>query len=227
MCGRFTLTSTNEALMQRFGVALEAGLQPRYNIAPGQQSVILTARPQRQASLARFGIDGPQGKMLINARSETIAEKPTFRGAFAARRCLVPASGWFEWQEKNPQGKHPWYICLTDQRVMGLAGLLFADQQGGDQFVIVTAAADGHLAKLHHRTPLVLPASGWSDWLSGPASAASQLLASPAARYFDAWPVSHAVGKVANDHADLIMPAKQEDTDLFARTSEAGTSEAG
>ena len=198
--------------MQRFGVALEGGPGPRYNIAPGQQTIIITARPQRQASLARFGMDGPQGKMLINARSETVAEKPTFRAAFAASRCVIPASGWFEWQEKRP-----WYISLQDQRVMGLAGLLFADHKGGEQFVIVTTAADGHLAELHHRTPLVLPAGGWSDWLSGPAPAASQLLASPPARYFEAWPVSPAVGKVANDHAGLIAPVSQEETDLFTR----------
>ena len=221
MCGRYTLTSTNETLMQRFGVALKEGLTPRYNIAPGQQSVILAAQPQRQARLARFGMDGPHGKMLINARSETVADKPTFRDAFAASRCLIPASGWFEWQEKQSQekqsrSKEPWYICLTDQRVMGLAGLLFADRQCGTQFVIITTAADGQLADLHHRTPLVLPASGWSDWLSGSVSAASRLLVSPPARYFKAWPVSRAVGKVANDHAGLIEPAAGPETDLFA-----------
>ena len=124
MCGRFTLTTTADELHRRFGVHVMETLAPRWNIAPSQASLILIQSGlELSAKQAEFGLKaGPDGKRLINARAETVQEKPTFRQAYTASRCLVPASGWYEWAGK---GK-PFHVQLTDARVMAFAGLYFA-----------------------------------------------------------------------------------------------------
>ena len=209
MCGRFTLTTTNDELMQRFGVYITENLQKRWNIAPGQTSLVITADTganNPSGFQAVFGTDMPQtGKRLINARLETVEEKPTFRQAFQATRCLVPANGWFEWAAP----KKPYYIQITDGRVMAFAGLLLRDLTGksdAPHFVIMTGAAEGHLEKLHHRTPLVLPQGCWRDWLCGDVAAARGCLIPPRSTFFTAHGVSNDVGKVANDHEGLVRP---------------------
>ena len=157
MCGRFTVTATPHELLSRFGVAINSNLAPRWNVAPSQKSPIITANGiTRDMVMAQFGLDGIIAqKTLINARSETIAEKPTFRQAFQTSRCLVVASGWYEWQAKNK----PYHIQLNDGRVMAFAGLHY--QVGNHaRFVIVTSAATGKLADIHHPvsyTHLTLP----------------------------------------------------------------------
>ena len=209
MCGRFTLTTTNDELMHRFGLKLEQNLRPRYNIAPTQNSLVLRAGHQAYLPvMAHFGLSGQiAGKTLINARSETVAEKPTFADAFRQNRCLVLADGWYEWDA----ARTPYHIHLKDRRVMALAGLLFR-RDNESHFVIVTAAAQGKMAAMHHRTPLVLPKQAWWPWLAAPASEAQQVMKPPSDAYFDWFEVGKAVGKVANDTPDLMQPA---DTDLF------------
>ena len=209
MCGRFTLTTTNDELMQRFGVYITENLQKRWNIAPGQTSLVITADTganNPSGFQAVFGTDMPKtGKRLINARLETVEEKPTFRQAFQATRCLVPANGWFAWAAP----KKPYYIQITDGRVMAFAGLLLRDLTGksdAPHFVIMTGAAEGHLEKLHHRTPLVLPQGCWRDWLCGDVAAARGCLIPPRSTFFTAHGVSNDVGKVANDHEGLVRP---------------------
>lgn len=209
MCGRFTLTTTNDELMHRFGLKLEQNLRPRYNIAPTQNSLVLRAGHQAYLPvMAHFGLTGQiEGKTLINARSETVAEKPTFADAFRRNRCLVLADGWYEWDA----ARTPYHIHLKDRRVMALAGLLFR-RDNETHFVIVTAAAQGEMANMHHRTPLVLPKQAWWPWLTAPASDVVPLMQPPSDAYFDWFEVDKAVGKVANDTPDLMQPAN---TDLF------------
>src|SRR5262245_10994329 len=129
MCGRFTLTSTPEALAERFGLESPPSAAPRFNIAPGQQVLAVRARGDgtRRAEALRWGLVPPwsspgQGPPLINARSETAAERPAFRDAFRARRCIVPASGFYEWADLGGY-RQPYWIARPDGAYFGIAGL--------------------------------------------------------------------------------------------------------
>ena len=218
MCGRFTVTATPHELLNRFGVAINSNLAPRWNVAPSQLSpIIVSSGMTNDMEMARFGLDGVvQNKSLINARCETITQKPTFTNAFETQRCLIVASGWYEWQAK---GK-PYHIQLNDGRVMAFAGLYF-QKTNGRHFVIVTSEATGDLAKIHHRTPHVLPARDWQAWLQGSSDTAQSLLTPIDSRHFNAYRVSPDVGNVRHDHAGLTAPFQPaEDTpaqaDLFS-----------
>ena len=209
MCGRFASTATPEELMRRFGVIITENLRPRWNVAPSQSAtVIIRDGLHTKAISAKWGLGhaGGNKSMLINARMETANEKPTFSGAFLHSRCIVVASGWYEWSAP----KTPWHIQLCDGEVMAMAGLLF---RGGSQsrFVIVTSAADGELAEIHHRQPLVLGAGDEENWLNGSADQASALCKVTPASRFNWYRVSPDVGKVAVDHPDLITPLKGDE----------------
>ena len=218
MCGRFTVTATADELLNRFGVVINSNLKPRWNVAPSQKSPVIRANGfARDCHMAHFGLEGIIAhKTLINARSETISEKPTFQKAFQTSRCLVIASGWYEWKQKQT----PYHIQLTDGRVMAFAGLLF--QKGAQShFVIVTSAATGALADIHHRTPHVLPANQWDIWLSGTTEEAKQTFQPVPSDYFNAYRVHPEVGNVKSDHAGLTEPyiappePPKEQADLF------------
>ena len=223
MCGRFSLTATNDELNQRFGLVLAQNLRPRWNVAPSQNSLILKSDGLAMtAYMAQFGFSSLKtGKRLINARSETIAEKPSFAPLLAGQRCLVIASGWFEWSAP----KVPWHIQLADGRVMAMAGLYRADKKGTpSEFVIATTAADGRLSALHHRCPAVLPASQWSSWLHGDIPQAVKCLTPPQAEFFNSYRVHPEVGAVASDHAGLVAPYEDHPSQPHAAPSHsAGT----
>ena len=209
MCGRFTSTATPEELMRRFGVIITENLRPRWNVAPSQSATVITRDGLRASAIsAKWGLRHARGNksMLINARMETANEKPTFSGAFLHSRCIVVASGWYEWSAP----KTPWHIQLCDGEVMAMAGLLF---RGGSQsrFVIVTSAADGELAEIHHRQPLVLGAGDEENWLNGSADQASALCKVTPASRFKWYRVSPDVGKVAVYHPDQITPLKGDE----------------
>ena len=195
--------------MRRFGVIITENLRPRWNVAPSQSAtVIVRDGLHTEAINAKWGLlhAGGNKRMLINARMETANEKPTFSGAFLHSRCIVVASGWYEWSAP----KTPWHIQLCDGEVMAMAGLLF---RGGSQsrFMIVTSAADGELAEIHHRQPLVLGAGDEENWLNGSADQASALCKVTPASRFNWYRVSPDVGKVAVDHPDLITPLKGDE----------------
>ena len=160
--------------MRKFGVTILQNLQPRWNLAPSQQALVISRNGlQNEAMMAQWGMPPASAKhsFLINARSETVQDKPTFREAFHHRRCLVVASGWYEWSAL----KTPWHIQLYDGGVMAFGGLLYgqADQQ---RFVILTTAADAGLADIHHRAPLTLAPEDYDVWMAGDAETASRLL---------------------------------------------------
>ena len=205
MCGRFSLTTTNDEMRKRFGVVLTQNLRPRWNIAPTHETLILKSDGLSVLpSMASFGfVPRQHTKMIINARSETISEKPSFSSHLESRRCLVIASGWYEWTTD----KKPYHVQLADGRVMAMAGLYRPAQRNQpEQFVVVTTAADGNLAEIHHRSPAVLPKTAWSGWLSAPVHEALKLLSPPPAPYFNFYPVSSAVGRVSNDYPELVAP---------------------
>ena len=226
MCGRFSSTASPEELMRLFGVTVLENLQPRWNVAPSQSALVIRQSGlQAEAVSACWGLPPVrQGRsLLINARMETVTEKPTFRDAFATRRCIIPASGWYEWS--NP--KTPWHVQLADGGVMGFAGLMLRSggsntRLDGDRFVVMTSAADGDLASIHHRQPLVLPEESWQTWLTGDAGAVQALCVARPADAFNWYRVAPAVGRVAEDHPGLVTPL--DDAALAAEAATASDS---
>lgn len=204
MCGRFTSTASPEELMRLFGVTVMENLQPRWNVAPSQAALVVSQTGlQPETGSANWGLPpaGEGRSFLINARMETVTEKPTFRDAFATRRCLVVASGWYEWSAP----KTPWHVQLADGGVMAFGGLLLR-RGGEDRFVIMTSAANGDLAAIHHRQPLVLPQDAWPGWLTGSAAQAESLCVAAPSNWFNWYRVGPAVGRVAEDHPELVTP---------------------
>jgi len=229
MCGRYAFFTPIEAVARLFG-AVEYpadGLAPRYNIAPTQQVPVVRwsashdrdaeTPPLRVLSLARWGLvpswakDPAIGNRMINARGETASEKPAFRAAFRQRRCLVPADGFFEWQ-KSGSGKQPWFIRAADGQPMAFAGLWETwSPAGGEPMhscTIITTAANGFMRPLHDRMPVILDAAGREAWLDRAASndVLEPLLAPAPDDALEAWPVSRAVNRPANDDAELLEP---------------------
>ncbi len=205
--------------------------RPRYNIAPTDMVPVVRVRPghdgepdRRLLTLARWGLvpfwakDPSAGSRMFNARADSLTVKPAFRKAFATRRALLPASGYYEWRKPAAGapakiGKQPFYITPADGSVMAFAGLWeFWRSPDGRPLVsasIITTDAVGDLAAIHDRMPLILPASDWADWLDPAADAAdvSPLLAAPSVELLaglELRPVGTRVGNVRNDDAGLI-----------------------
>ena len=190
--------------MRRFGVIITGNLRPRWNVAPSQSATVIIRDGLRtQAISAKWGLQHTGGNktMLINARMETANEKPTFSHAFLHSRCIVAASGWYEWSAP----KTPWHIKLCNGGVLSMAGLFFC-LGGQTRFVILTSAADQKLKKIHHRQPLVLGAGDEENWLNGSADQAAALCKIAPASWFNWYRVSPDVGKVALDHPELVTP---------------------
>ena len=208
MCGRFTSTASPEELMRKFGVTILQNLRPKWNISPSQQALIIARNgPQNEAVMARWGLlpASIKHRLLINARAETVTEKPTFRDAFHHRRCLVVASGWYEWSAP----KKPWHLQLCDGGVMAFGGLLFGPPEQL-RFVIMTTRADAGLADIHHRAPLVLSANSFEAWLGSDVSATAPLIHPAPATWFNWHRVGPEVGKVSQDQPALVAPLPDE-----------------
>ena len=208
MCGRFTSTETPDKLMHRFGVIITKNLRPRWNVAPSQSATVIIRDGLHNAAIsAEWGLRPPGGTntMLINARMETANGKPTFSDAFLHSRCIVVASGWYEWSAS----KTPWYVQLCDGGAIAFGGLLFGlpEQQ---RFVIITTRADAGLADIHHRAPLVLAANNFDAWVGSDVSAAAALLRPAPATWFNWYRVGAEVGKVSQDHHTLMTPLTEE-----------------
>lgn len=204
MCGRFTCTASPEELMRQFGVRILGNLQPRWNVAPGQSALVIQQSGlHAEAVHAKWGLPpaSSEKRFLINARIETVTTKPTFRNAFAARRCLVTATGWYEWSAP----RQPWHIQLCDGGLMAFGGLLFVRGRK-THFVVMTSAAGGELRTIHYRQPLVLPRSSWHGWLTGDGRTAEQYLKIAPTCHFNWYRVGPAVGKTAEDHPRLVTP---------------------
>ena len=230
MCGRYAGAAGVPDLLERF--AAEPGsdvvLPPRYNIAPTQDVHVVVAGPdgRRRLDVARWGLvppwaDDPAiGSRLINARLETITEKPAFRAAFAARRCLVPADGYYEWYAA--EDRQPYLIHPPDGSGLAFAGITesWTDRRTGrllTTVAIITTASAGPAARLHDRMPVLVPPEHWDDWLdpglADPAALAARLAA--VEPELDAHPVSRAVGDVRNDGPHLLRPEPVTQPALF------------
>lgn len=225
MCGRFTLALSPEdvAKLLELNRTLDAelGLGPRWNVAPGQE-ILAALRPAPDAATEprrlRWGLvpawarDPAVGHRMLNARSETVREKPAFRSAFRARRCLIPADGFYEWKREGGR-KQPWLFRLKDDPGFALAGLwerwLGPDGELLDSCTLLTTTPNELMAPIHDRMPVILAPEHRADWLAAAPEAADSLHALlrpfPAAA-MTAWPVSTLVNSPRNDGPELVRP---------------------
>ena len=217
MCGRFTLAIDPQELAQAFDLAEAPDeFPPRYNIAPSQPIAAILKHPddpERHFHLLKWGLipswskDPSIGNRMINARGETVSEKPSFRAAFKRRRCLIPATGFYEWQ-KHQGGKQPFYICLQNQQPFAFAGL-WETWQDISTATIITTSANQQLEPIHNRMPVILNSEDYDTWLDPESqdTADLQSLLKPfPAEAIEAYPVSTHVNKPANDSPECIAP---------------------
>lgn len=229
MCGRYVITSAPEALRRLFAYGEQPNFPPRHNVAPTQPvPVVILENGVRQFKLMRWGFlpswvkDPRKFALVINARAETILEKPSFRNAVRRRRCLLPADGYYEWQASSTR-KRPFYIRRRDGRPIGFAGVAetWAGPNGEevDTVAIVTAAAPAEMALLHDRVPVTIEPRDFDLWLDGDAvnaELAMAMMVAPPPGTFVWHEVSTAVNRVANDSPDLIRPFSAEDAEAEA-----------
>ena len=219
MCGRFAFTISAEVFAETFGVSVPPILEHRYNIAPTQQVLIIRKGAEgRSLANARWGLvpnwakDISIGNKMINARSETVHEKPAFRQAIKTRRCIVPASGFYEWVAK-PNGKFPYYISMGDGSPLPLAGIWESWKSSEGNLIescsILTTTANDLMAPIHDRMPVILRPEEFDFWLDRTVTDQVKLqrLFQPyPAVLMTAWPVSRLVNSPANDSSDCIKP---------------------
>jgi putative SOS response-associated peptidase YedK len=223
MCGRFVITSAPEALRRLFGYIDQPNFPPRYNVAPTQPvPVVIIGNRARQFRLMRWGfipawVKDPRGfALLINARAETVLDKPAFKNAIRRRRCLIPADGYYEWSQAEAR-KRPYFIHARDGQPFGFAGLaetwIGPNGEELDTVAILTTAASADLAVLHPRVPVTIARSDFDRWLdcaNDEVDAAMALLTAPDEGEFAWHEVSTRVNRTANDDAQLILPISPE-----------------
>ncbi len=215
MCGRFSLTQpldTLAAFFELYELFQKPNLQPRWNIAPTQKSaVVRNTAGRRDIALLRWGFAGPNNAPLINARSETATQKPTFAEAFAQRRCLIPADSFYEWQAiEGQKTKQPWRIGLKGGEMMAFAGLWQEEAAFGNEdcFTILTTAANDYLAPLHERMPVILPREQFGLWLdpATPRPILQRLMQSYPAEAMARYRVTPVVNGVKVDGPECFAP---------------------
>lgn len=240
MCGRYL--SPDEAAIERAWNLKRAGspFGRRYNAAPTLRLPVVRAAldGDRELALLRWGLipswakDPAMGAKMINARAETVAEKPAFRSAFRRRRCIVPMLGFYEWQ-KTPCGKIPHFIHPLNSELFAVAGLYeWWPGRGGSEpiesYTIVTAEANEMMAKLHDRMPVILRETDYDAWLdpkNDEAGALKSLLKPYPAEEMHAYPVSTRVNNVTNDDESLIQKPDQTGTVFIPAQSDGGIDE--
>jgi len=220
MCGRFTLRTPPDQLQAHFGLAETPTLVPRYNIAPGQPVAVVRVRGgARHLDLMRWGLipgwakDPNPRYRMINARAETLAERPAYRAAYRYRRCLVPADGFYEWQPREGGPKQPWFFHRPDDSPFGIAGL-WEHWQGADgseieSVVLITVPANRRIARLHDRMPAILPRDAYEVWLDPHRQQSREMdaLLRPAPEsLLEGYPVSPKVNRPDHEGPELIAP---------------------
>ncbi len=214
MCGRFAFYSPSEATAALFGVDGALAVEPRYNIAPTQFVAAIrdNEEQQRELVMLRWGLvpfwakDPAIGNRMINARAETVAEKPSYRAAFKHRRCVVLADGFYEWHRVGDV-KIPHFISLASSEPFALAGLweTWKDKDSGETLqttTLITTAANDFMQPLHHRMPVILETESANEWLSG----SNEFLPDAAEKTpaLRAWPVDRRVNNARNQGEELI-----------------------
>jgi putative SOS response-associated peptidase YedK len=246
MCGRYASSRRPEDLVEEFEVVdsrVPAPLEPDYNVAPTKEVYAVVERPpskespeppERQLRVLTWGLvpswakDPTIGNRMINARMETVAEKPAYKRAFAARRCLLPADGYFEWyptEHKTASGrprKQPFFIRPADHGVLAMAGLYeiwrdpTKDDDDPDRFrwtcTVLTTNAEDSLGHIHDRMPMLVERDRWADWLDPRRTGDTSLLVPAAPGRLEAYPVSTLVSNVRNNGPELVEPLPLEES---------------
>jgi putative SOS response-associated peptidase YedK len=220
MCGRYTLRTPDDSLVERFKIdEYPSSILPSYNIAPTQEvAAVVEEDEERKLELLRWGLipswakDPEIGSRMINARGETVSETPSFRKAFKARRCLILADGFYEWQ-KIDNGKQPYHVRMKDASPFAFAGLWEiwnGDEDGIRTCAIITTEPNDLMSEIHHRMPVILHPDDYEMWLDpsfeekGPLSA----LLKPYPDYaMETYPVSRRVNRPTNDEPGCVEPA--------------------
>ena len=245
MCGRYASSRSPEDLVEEFEVVADrtpAPLAADYNVAPTKEVYAVVERPpardspeppERQLRVLTWGLvpswakDPSIGHRMINARMETVADKPAFKRAFAVRRCLLPADGYFEWYptsrttKAGKPVKQPFFIRPADGGVLAMAGLyeIWRDPTRAEDdparfrwtCTVLTTEAEDSLGHIHDRMPLMVERDRWSQWLDPRVGGELSLLVPAAPGHREAYPVSPAVGNVRNNGPELVEPLPLED----------------
>lgn len=243
MCGRYASTRDKHELLEEFQVELDGAaddeLRPDYNVAPTKPVYAVMSRvpkadpdgrPVRQLRVVRWGLvpawakDPSIGSKMINARVETVAEKPAYRKAFAERRCLLPADGYFEWvvlDEKDAKGrpkKQPYFVRPADGGVLAMAGLyeFWRDRGRAEDdplswlvtCTIITTDAVDEAGAVHDRMPMLIERDRWGEWLDPGVTDAREFLIPAGSTGLEVYPVSTAVNSVRNNSPELVEPLR-------------------
>jgi putative SOS response-associated peptidase YedK len=219
MCGRYAITTAPEALRALFGYVEEPDFPPRFNVAPSQPiPVVRLLEGKRSFALLRWGLipswvkDPRAFSLLVNARGESVLDKPAFRNGMKRRRCLIPADGFYEWRQDGER-KRPFFVRPRDGKPVAFAGLWEAwmgpNGEEMETVCIVTTAANRTLRAIHDRMPVVIAPDAFDMWLDTArvdAEIAAALIMPAPETLFEAYEVSTAVNRTANDSAALIAP---------------------
>jgi putative SOS response-associated peptidase YedK len=219
MCGRYTLTTSPRSLRELFRFEDWPDFPPRYNIAPSQPiAIVRMSEGKRQFALVRWGLLPPWVKdprtfsLLLNARGESVNDKPAFRNAMKRRRCLIPADGFYEWKRDGGRSQ-PYFVRAKSGEPLAFAGLwecwIGPNGEELETATIVTTRANRTLSEIHERMPVIIPPEAFDLWLNGDAAdaeTAAALIAPAPDDLLVAYPVSPAVNRTANDGAALIEP---------------------
>jgi putative SOS response-associated peptidase YedK len=222
MCGRYLITSTPEAMRQLFKYLEQPNFPPRYNVAPTQPVPIVRLHEgERQFVLVRWGLipswvkDPKQYSLILQARSDGVLDKPSFKNAMKRRRCLIPADGFYEWNEATTP-RRPYVVRPKHGGPVAFAGLWEAwmgpNGEEMETAAVITCEANKTLHPIHHRMPVVIPEEAFDLWLdcrNVDALTAAALLVPAPEDLFEAWEISTAVNRVVNDSAELLRPVKR------------------
>ncbi|MGB7240611.1 MAG: SOS response-associated peptidase [Sulfitobacter sp.] len=220
MCGRFAITLPSDAMAQLFAASPANDLPevPNYNVCPTDAVHVVYggADQARQLGAMRWGFipnwyKAPNaGPLLINARSETIADKPAFKAAARARRCLIPVSGFYEWTKTPEDARDPWYITRTDSAPMAMAGVWqdWTDLEGqaSKTCAIVTTRANEPMSAIHHRMPVIIEPKDWGLWLGETGHGAATLMHAAPDDALQWYRVDRKVNSNRTSGAELILP---------------------
>src|SRR5436190_10267481 len=221
MCGRYAITTTPEAIRQLFGYLEQPNFPPRYNVAPTQPvPIVRMVEGKRQFALVRWGLipawvkDPRTFSLVINARGESVLDKPAFKNAMKYRRCLFPADGFYEWERKG-ESKQPYFVRRKGEGPLAFAGLweswMGPNGEEQESAAIITTDASPSIAHIHDRMPVIVPPEAFDFWLDPKVDAemASAVIQPAKDETIEHYEVSRAVNRTANDAPELAEPLRE------------------